>query len=49
LVNGRESAGYKQAAWDGRDGFGRRVPSGVYFYRLQAGSFLEARKMVLVR
>jgi hypothetical protein len=49
LVNGRESAGYKQAAWDGRDDLGHRVPSGVYFYRLQAGSFLEARKMVLVR
>jgi hypothetical protein len=49
LVNGEESAGYKQVAWDGRDDFGRKVPSGVYFYRLQAGEFSDTKKMVLIR
>jgi uncharacterized delta-60 repeat protein len=49
LVNGEESAGYKQVAWDGRDDEGRRVPSGVYFYRIQAGAFSNTRKMVLIR
>ena len=49
LVDCNESAGYKQVTWDGRDDCGRRVPSGVYFYRLQAGSFSDTKKMVLIR
>jgi len=49
LLNGKQSAGYKRATWDGRDEFGRRVPSGIYFYRLRAGDFADTRKMVVVR
>jgi len=49
LVSGKESAGYRQVDWDGRDDVGRKVPSGVYFYRLQAGVFSDTKKMVLIR
>jgi hypothetical protein len=49
LIHGKESAGFKQVAWDGRDEAGRRVPSGVYFYRLQAGAFSDTKKMVVIR
>ena len=35
--------------WDTRDGQGRQVSMGVYFYRLQAGPFRQVRKMVLLR
>jgi hypothetical protein len=34
--------------WDGRDDNGRRVPSGVYFYELEAGDVRSQRKMVIV-
>ena len=36
-------------SWDGRDGQGRQVPAGIYFYRIEAGEWSETRKMVVVR
>ena len=41
--------GSYQASWDGRDGAGHPLPSGVYFYRLEAGSQSQIRKLVKVR
>ncbi len=35
--------------WDRLDNAGERVPSGVYFYRLESGDFKEARKMLVVQ
>jgi hypothetical protein len=48
LVNGHRAPGAYRVTWDGTDGRGRRVGSGVYFYRLTTGSVDEARRMVLV-
>ncbi len=49
LVDARQTAGIKQARWDGTNREGIDVASGIYFYRLEAGSFIETRKMVLLR
>jgi flagellar hook assembly protein FlgD len=38
-----------EITWDGRDDAGRPVGSGVYFYRLEAGSFRESRPMTILR
>lgn len=35
--------------WDGTNAFGKGVSAGVYLYQLQAGDFVETRKMVVVR
>ena len=48
LVNGKHAPGSHSVVWNGRDDQGRMVSSGVYFYRLQAGRFIETRRMVLV-
>ena len=49
LVEGARPAGNYAELWDGRDSRGRAVASGIYFYRLSAGSFSETRKMALLR
>ncbi|MBI5266570.1 MAG: S8 family serine peptidase [candidate division Zixibacteria bacterium] len=42
-------AGYHRLEWDGKNGAGDEVASGVYLYRLTAGTNSACRKMVLVR
>ncbi|MBK7188925.1 MAG: endonuclease [bacterium] len=47
IFAGPESAGRHEATWQGRDEAGRSVATGVYFYRLRAGSEVQTRRMVL--
>ena len=49
LVNERRNAGSFTATWDGADALGRRVASGIYLYRIQAGSFSATRRMLLLK
>lgn len=49
LVDGPREAGVQRVTWDGRDARGARVASGVYLYRIQAGDWVDQRKMTLVK
>ncbi|KPJ52315.1 hypothetical protein AMJ39_08150 [candidate division TA06 bacterium DG_24] len=49
LVGGTVSAGQHQVVWDGRDGRGQSVASGIYFCSMEAGELRETRRMVLLR
>ena len=44
LVNGDKSTGRYQVTFDGS-----RLPSGVYFYRIQAGSHTATKKLMLIK
>ncbi len=49
LVNEVFSAGRHSVLWDGRDGQGKPVSSGLYFYKLKAGTFSSVKKMILIK
>ena len=45
----RQDAGWYGVVFDGRDDSGRRLASGVYFYRVSAGGTTATRKVVITR
>jgi hypothetical protein len=49
LIEGSAGPGSIQYTWDGRNGRGGRVASGVYFIRLRAGNRSFSEKLVIVR
>lgn len=44
LVNGKFAAGSHNVTWEAKN-----APSGIYFYKLEAGAFRQTRKMALLR
>jgi hypothetical protein len=44
LVNGAQEAGYKSVQFDASG-----LASGIYFYRLQAGAYMETKKLMVIR
>ncbi|NWF51351.1 MAG: T9SS type A sorting domain-containing protein [Ignavibacteriaceae bacterium] len=49
LLNDFRNNGIYSVVWDGDNNFGERVSSGVYFYRMEAGSYVETKKMMLMK
>ncbi|MCH7689907.1 MAG: T9SS type A sorting domain-containing protein [candidate division Zixibacteria bacterium] len=49
LVNQEFSAGNYRITWDGTTSNGVRASTGVYFYRLETESFVQTKKMILLK
>ncbi|MCI0693320.1 DNRLRE domain-containing protein [candidate division KSB1 bacterium] len=49
LVNAPESAGSKQVIWNGANDDGVKVASGIYIYRIEAGTFTATRKLTFIK
>jgi hypothetical protein len=44
LVNQEKPAGTYEITWNAE-----QLPSGVYFYQLRAGEFVQTKKMILLK
>lgn len=49
LVSKKQGAGCYKVIWDLRGGSGDHMSSGIYFYRIKAGGFVQTRKMVILK
>jgi hypothetical protein len=49
LMNENRPAGSHLTIWDGTDHAGRKVGSGIYFYKIAANNFIKTMKMVLAK
>ena len=49
LIDAEKEPGMYTVHWNGCNQQGQPLPSGIYIYRLEAGSFVASRKLALVR
>jgi flagellar hook assembly protein FlgD len=49
LVNGEKDAGSYNVQWNGTNNNGVNVSTGIYIYRITAGSFIQEKKMILMK
>ncbi len=49
LVDAPHNAGEYKVVWNGTNGLGQQVSSGVYLFRMASGNFVNVRKMSLVK
>jgi hypothetical protein len=49
LVDQPMTAGYHTVTWNGKDASGVPSATGIYLYRIQAGDFVESKKMILLK
>ena len=49
LINRTQDAGYKSVIWNATNDYGKPVSAGIYLYQIQAGEYIQTKKMVLLK
>ena len=49
LVKDNLNAGYYNFLWNGYDEAGAKMSSGIYIYRVQIGTFIQSKKMLMMK
>lgn len=48
ILNEEKNPGRYRLNWQGKDDYGRLLPPGIYFLRMEGGSFRKTKKLVLM-
>jgi hypothetical protein len=49
ILNGRLKEGYHEVNFSANGGDAVNLPSGIYFYRLEADKFVDVKKMIIIK
>ena len=49
LIKQTQEDGFKSVIWDATNDYSKQVSAGVYLYQIQAGEFVQTKKMVLLK
>jgi hypothetical protein len=49
LINDQQAAGFKSVQWHASNDAGQPISTGIYLYTIQAGSYRQTKKMVLLK
>ena len=49
LMDQTQDAGYRSIIWDATNEYGKPVGAGIYLYQIQAGEYMQTKKMVLLK
>ena len=49
LINQVQDVGKKSITWDGTNDYGKTVSAGIYLYQINAGNYIQTKKMVFLK
>ena len=49
LINQAQDPGYRSLIWYATNDYGKPVSAGIYIYQIQAGEYMQTKKMVLLK
>jgi hypothetical protein len=49
IVQGSHQPGNYEIIWDGKNHYGASVPSGIYFYKMDAMDFISIKKLIIIK
>jgi len=49
ILTHQQDPGYKSLIWDATNDYGQPVSAGLFLYQIQAGEYMQTKKMVLLK
>ena len=49
IVNEQQDSGQRSIIWNAKDKNGQPVSAGIYLYQMQAGDFVQTKKLILIK